>query len=73
MRVSQLMEVLSKYDGYTTVLVDGYKVGFCDLHEEAITEVTYSRNLDPESYADECKADAEGRFQGLLLSKKVRP
>lgn len=70
MTVKRLIKILRKcpYKD-ATVLVDGYEYGVCDLGEDGIQLVKYSRDVHTDENAGEHEINENGSFVGLVLSR----
>ena len=69
MTVKELIKILRKYPSDDDVLVDGYEFGMCDLKENGIVSIRYNKNVYDCYYAGPHKADENGEFLGLLLTR----
>lgn len=70
MTVKRLIKILRKCEYKdATVLVDGYEYGVCDLGEDGVRLVKYSRDVHTSVDAGEHEVNENGSFVGLLLSR----
>lgn len=69
MTVKELIKILKRQDKAATVLVDGYEYGVCDLGEQGVQAVRYSRDVNTWENAGEHEVDEKGSYVGVLLSR----